>query len=166
MKLTLTQSIPFLPDQRRLGLNRGWGRVLFKASRMQSFVARHNRENHSWRIGNVESLYVMGAEIAYGCSQSKSNDCHNWILDTLPSLTVGCFWTSCSLPGSGSSDFHFFPNLHRFFDGEQFSTREEVMAVVHNYLSNLGVSFYTTGITKLLKHYEKCLNSFGNYIKK
>ncbi len=42
------------------------------------------------------------------------------------------------------------------------------MAVVPDYLSNLDVSFYTTKITiaKLLQRYEKCLNSFGNYVKK
>ncbi len=81
-------------------------------------------------------------------------------------LFGGRFWTSCSLPRSGASVFYLLPNMHQFLGGKQFLTREEVMAVVHDYLSNLNISFYATEIAILFLHYKKCLNSFGNYVQK
>ncbi len=51
---------------------------------MQTFL-RRNHENHSWRIENVKSLWVMGAQIANQYAQSKLNGSHHEILNALPS---------------------------------------------------------------------------------
>ncbi len=47
-------------------------------------------------------------------------------------------------PDLASPDFYLFPNLQRFSGSKQLSTNEEVVPVVHDYLSNLDVSFCAT----------------------
>jgi hypothetical protein len=35
-----------------------------------------------------------------------------------------------------------------------------------NWLTNLNANFYAEGILKLVSHWDKCLNLFGDYVEK
>ena len=69
-------------------------------------------------------------------------------------------------PDLAASDFHLFPNLHRWLGGRRFSSDEEVKSAVHSYLINLDRSFYESGIEKLVSRFDKCLGLDGDYVEK
>ncbi len=72
---------------------------------------------------------------------------------SLLSRPGGIWYSSLSQPASILRCKTIFNSWRSHFSGP----------VVHNYLSNLDVNFYTIQIAKLLQFYKKCLNSFGNY---
>jgi histone-lysine N-methyltransferase SETMAR len=56
------------------------------------------------------------------------------------------------------SDFHVFLHLKTFLGGRRFHNNSEVKEAIN--------TWFASGIQKLVPHYDKCLNSSGNYVKK
>ncbi len=71
MKLSQYNQYCSFPERRKLASNQGRDWALFSESRMQSAVPWHDFENHSWKIGNIESLRMMGSQIANWCTQKQ-----------------------------------------------------------------------------------------------
>ncbi len=65
-----------------------------------------------------------------------------------------------------ASDFHIFPNLHKYKGGKKFLSYQEVKSVVNLYLIKLDKLFYHPGVEKLVRRYDKCLDLYGDYVKK
>ena len=61
------------------------------------------------------------------------------------------------------SDFHLFRYLKEFLGGKHFATDDEMKEAVQNCLSSQAADVYDLGIQKLIEHYDKCLNRYGNY---
>ncbi|GBN89366.1 hypothetical protein AVEN_173839-1 [Araneus ventricosus] len=59
------------------------------------------------------------------------------------------------------------PNLgSRHLSGTRFSSNSDMKTVVENWLNGQGRDFYQAGLNKLVLRLDKCLNRFGDYVKK
>jgi histone-lysine N-methyltransferase SETMAR len=68
-------------------------------------------------------------------------------------------------PDLAPSDFHLFLYLKSFLAGRQFHDDSEVKEAVITCFASQAISFYDEWIQKLVQHYDKCLNSGGNYVE-
>jgi hypothetical protein len=50
--------------------------------------------------------------------------------------------------------------------GDKRMATDEGAKVVTDWLNGLAAAFYDEGISKLLQHLDKCLNRYGDYIRK
>jgi hypothetical protein len=62
--------------------------------------------------------------------------------------------------------FHVFLHLKTFLAGRRFHDDNEVKEAVNTWSASQAASLYDAGIQKLVPHYDKCLNSGGNYVEK
>jgi hypothetical protein len=69
-------------------------------------------------------------------------------------------------PDLAPSDFHLFGNLKEHLSGKRFASDQEVENETRNSFTNLDSNFYAEGILKLVSHWDKCLNQFGDYVEK
>ena len=80
---------------------------------------------------------------------------------------VGISWfTPPYSPDVAPSDYHLFLHMKRFLAGKQFHSDAEVETTVNNWLQQLAVDFFDTGIQKLVTRDNKCLDSAGDYVEK
>jgi histone-lysine N-methyltransferase SETMAR len=61
---------------------------------------------------------------------------------------------------------HLFTKLKEFLGGKRFSNDQEVEEAVKNWLKELAVEVYDTGIQKLVPRLQKCLDLDGDYVEK
>lgn len=69
-------------------------------------------------------------------------------------------------PDLAPSDFHLFPKLKECLGGKQFANDEDLKQEVTSWLKSLAAEEYNIGIEKLVPRYNKCLDSYGDYIEK
>jgi hypothetical protein len=64
------------------------------------------------------------------------------------------------------SDFHMFLHPKTFLGGRRFHGDNKVKEAINMWFASQAASLYDAGIQKLVPRYEKCLNNYGNYVKK
>ncbi len=69
-------------------------------------------------------------------------------------------------PDLAPSDFFLFMGSHEHFAGKRFATTDALQKEVLNYFENLAAEYCREGLQKIFKRYNKCLNSFGDYVEK
>ncbi len=69
-------------------------------------------------------------------------------------------------PDLAPGKFHLFPNMKQWLASQQFDNDEEPHNAVTGWLHSQTADFYTEDISKTVPRYDKCLNSFGNYVEK
>ncbi|GFW36389.1 histone-lysine N-methyltransferase SETMAR [Trichonephila clavipes] len=69
-------------------------------------------------------------------------------------------------PELSPSDFHLFRYLKEFLGGKRFDTADEVKEEVQDWLSSQAADVYDLGIQKLVVRYDKCLNKYGNGLRR
>jgi hypothetical protein len=69
-------------------------------------------------------------------------------------------------PNLAPSDFHLFTWLSVWLGTQRLNTNEQLMDGVKDWLSSQAATFFDVGIQKLVSHYDKCLNSEGDYVEK
>lgn len=68
-------------------------------------------------------------------------------------------------PDIASSDYHLFSNLKRFLRGQTFSSDDEVITTVEDYLNDLDSEFFCKGIQSLRDRWQRVVASEGRYIQ-
>jgi len=69
-------------------------------------------------------------------------------------------------PDLAPSDYHLFGPLREALRGHRFTSYEEVKEAVHEWLAAQPKTFFSEGIQKLLKRWNKCIAKHGDYIEK
>lgn len=69
-------------------------------------------------------------------------------------------------PDLAPSDYHLFCRLKKFLGGKRFSDQDELENTVNGWFQEMGETFYSTGIEKLVSRMDKCLNLNGDYVEK
>jgi hypothetical protein len=69
-------------------------------------------------------------------------------------------------PDLAPSDFHLFGKLKENLPRKTFASDQEVENETRNWLTNLDANVYAQGILKLVSHWDKYLNLFGDYVEK
>lgn len=69
-------------------------------------------------------------------------------------------------PDLAPSDFHLFPKLKEFVDGRSFVNGKDLKQAVACWLKSLAIEEYKISIEQLVPRYNKCLDSYGDYIEK
>jgi histone-lysine N-methyltransferase SETMAR len=83
--------------------------------------------------------------------------------DTLGRFGWGVLDHSPYSPDLSPCDYHVFGPLKKTLKGRQFNSDEAVLEAVVQWFIQQTVSF-AEGITKLVQHWDKCLNSGGQYL--
>ena len=63
------------------------------------------------------------------------------------------------------SDYHLFSNLKKFVRGKNFSSDDEAITTVEDYLTDLNSEFFCKGIQSLHEHWKHVVASEGQYIQ-
>ena len=69
-------------------------------------------------------------------------------------------------PHTARLDYHLFGPIKRMLDGQKFASDTKVQSVVSQWLGQQPVSFFASGIQKLVDRWDKCLNELGRYVEK
>jgi histone-lysine N-methyltransferase SETMAR len=69
-------------------------------------------------------------------------------------------------PDLASSDFHVFEPLKEAMGGKSFRSDDEVQRAVHEWLRSQPKDFFSRGIHALLKCWDTCVVSNGDYVEK
>jgi histone-lysine N-methyltransferase SETMAR len=70
-------------------------------------------------------------------------------------------------PDLSPSDFHMFGPMKEALRGRRFSSAEEVIGAVQNWSKTQPKNFFfSDGIKKLLKRWNRCVKSRGDYVEK
>lgn len=64
------------------------------------------------------------------------------------------------------SDYFLFLHFKKWLGGQRFENDKELRNVVENWFNSQAASFYSDGLRKLVKRYEKCLEVNGDYVEK
>ena len=67
-------------------------------------------------------------------------------------------------PDIAPSDYHLFSNLKKFLRGKNFSSDDEAVTTVENYLTDLNSEFFCKGIQSLHDRWQRVVASKGQYI--
>ncbi len=68
-------------------------------------------------------------------------------------------------PDIAPSDYHLFSNLKKILRGKNFSSDDEAMTTVNDYLNDLDSEFFCTGIESLQGRWQRVLASGGEYVQ-
>jgi histone-lysine N-methyltransferase SETMAR len=71
-----------------------------------------------------------------------------------------------SSPDLAPSYFYLFPNLRLFLAGQRFSSNQEAIEAVEEYLADLTKNHYRDGIMTLEHRWNKCISLKGDYVEK
>lgn len=69
-------------------------------------------------------------------------------------------------PDLAECDFYLFPQLQKAYAGHQFESDDEVEKFCWMFFQKAEVSFYASGIQKLLLRYQKCAQRLCDYVEK
>ena len=69
-------------------------------------------------------------------------------------------------PDLAPSDFHLFPKLKTAISGTHFQSDDDVIHVVDDFLNGQGKDFFKNGIETLKHHWQKCIDTEGDYVEK
>jgi len=81
-------------------------------------------------------------------------------------MWLGTITSSTILAGSRTSDPLVFPLLNEYLSGTHFSSDIDVIASVEVFLQGQDELFYKTGIQKLQKRWNKCIEVSRDYVEK
>jgi len=70
------------------------------------------------------------------------------------------------LPDRAPSDFYLFPMLKDHLRGKQFSSDNDVIQSVDDFLQVQDKQVYQTGIQELQKRWHKCIEGHRDYVEK
>ena len=59
--------------------------------------------------------------------------------------------------------YHFFKHLDNFFQGKHFHNHQETENAFQEFVKSWSMDFYTIGISKLISHWQNCVNCNGSY---
>ena len=68
-------------------------------------------------------------------------------------------------PDIAPSDYHLFSNLKKFLRLKNFSSDDEGVTTVEDYLTNLNPEFFDSGIRSLHDRWQRVVASEGQYIQ-
>ena len=68
-------------------------------------------------------------------------------------------------PNIAPSDCHLFLNLKKFLRGNNFSSDDEAITTVEDYLTDLDLEFFCKGIQSLHDRWQRVVSSEGQYIQ-
>lgn len=69
-------------------------------------------------------------------------------------------------PDLAPSDFHLFGPMKEHLRESKFSSDDEVVEAVREWLCTMPQIFFQDGITKLVKRWTKCIEVEGDYVEK
>ena len=69
-------------------------------------------------------------------------------------------------PDLAPSDFYLFPLLKEHLRGRQYANNNDIIQSVEDFLEVQGEQFFQTGIQKLQKRWNKCIEVQGDYVEK
>lgn len=69
-------------------------------------------------------------------------------------------------PDLAPCDYFLFPNLKKWLGGKRFRSNEEIIEETNAYFEGLEKLYYTEGIEKLEKRWDKCIELEGDYVEK
>ena len=81
----------------------------------------------------------------------------------LNELGYKVFSLSPSSPGLLPTDYCFFKHLENFLQGRCFHNQQEAENAFQEFTESWGTDFYTTGISKFISHWQKCVDCNGSY---
>ena len=56
------------------------------------------------------------------------------------------------------NDYHFFKHLDNFLHRNHFHNQQETENAFQEFVESQGMDFYATGISKLISHWQKCVD--------
>jgi hypothetical protein len=68
-------------------------------------------------------------------------------------------------PDIAPCDYHLFSNLKKFLRGKNFSSDNEAIGTVEDYLNDLNSEFFCQGIERLRDRWQRVAASGGQYIQ-
>ncbi|EGI69773.1 Mariner Mos1 transposase, partial [Acromyrmex echinatior] len=69
-------------------------------------------------------------------------------------------------PDLAPCDFFLFPNLKKWLGGKKFTSNEQVIAETEAYFAEFDKSYFSEGLQKWQKRWEKCILLKGDYVEK
>lgn len=69
-------------------------------------------------------------------------------------------------PDLAPSDFHLFPKMKLELSGRRFTSNDDVIEAVEEYLQSKNSTFYEQGIRALQHRWTKCVGCRGDYVEK
>ncbi|KAG5318816.1 SETMR methyltransferase, partial [Acromyrmex heyeri] len=69
-------------------------------------------------------------------------------------------------PDLAPCDFFLFPNLKKWLGGKKLMSNEEGIAETEAYFAEFDKSYFSEGLKKWQKHWEKCILLKGDYVEK
>ena len=66
-------------------------------------------------------------------------------------------------PDLSSTNYRFFKHLENFLQGKHFHNQQEAENAFQEFDQSRSTDFYTTGINKLIPHWQKCVDCIGSY---
>jgi histone-lysine N-methyltransferase SETMAR len=69
-------------------------------------------------------------------------------------------------PDLAPSDFFLFPEMKNPLRGRRFDCREDVIQEVEAWFSSKTQAFYSEGLRRVKKRWEKCVRLHGDYVEK
>ena len=61
------------------------------------------------------------------------------------------------------TDYHFFKHLNNFLQGKCFNNQQEAENAFQEFVESWSMDFYATGISKLISHWQKCVDYNDSY---
>ena len=61
------------------------------------------------------------------------------------------------------TNYHLFKHLDNFLQGEHFHNQQKAENAVHEFIKSWSTDFHTTGINKLISHWQKCVDFNDSY---
>ena len=113
------------------------------------------RSIRNWRTKNI--LFHQDNAPAHTSAVSMTK-VHKLGFKLLPHLPYS--------PDLVPSHFFLFPNLKIWLGGKRFSSDEEVIAAVDEYLKGFETSYFSEEIKKLEERWIKCVEVEGDYVEK
>ncbi|KAG5324483.1 SETMR methyltransferase, partial [Acromyrmex heyeri] len=111
-------------------------------------------------LAKKKVLFQDNAQV-HTCPITKFNE---FRYELLPHPTYSSDLASCDyfLP----CDFFLFLNLKKWFGGKKFTSNEEVIAKTEAYFAEFDKSYFSEGLKKWQKRWEKCILLKGDYVEK
>ncbi len=69
------------------------------------------------------------------------------------------------LPDFTPSDYDIIPGLKCDLGGQHFIIKEDLQSVIAEFFAKQDAEWYSTGIRKLILHYNKCFDEQGDHIE-
>ena len=109
---------------------------------------------------------LQGLQLALVNRKDHNNAWPNIAQPTLQKLNELSYKVLLHLPYSPKilpTDYHFFKHLDNFLQGKCFHNQQEAKNAFQEFIESQSIDFYTTGISKLISHWQKYVDCIGSY---